>query len=315
MPPFKRLVFLASWLIASLAQAEPARECASQPSVIGVEKAVSTSFQLKSAEGLCLQGYQWTPATAPRGVVIVAHGLRDHANRYARLVTALAAQGWVVQAQDMRGHGNSGGERQRFESIADLVADLDLGVQRARSTYPELPVFLFGHSLGGLISTTYVSQAGTQIRGVMLSGPLLVLPESATWIEKKIALLIAAVAPGAHIQKIDDTLFLREPASRAQLSADPLVDHRSLPAASARAILGALESLPLKVGSITVPVLAMHGLADESAPIEGSRWLMNSVKSVDKTLLEVPLAKHDLVNEPEGLALSETMVKWIQKRL
>ncbi|HYW57159.1 MAG TPA: alpha/beta hydrolase [Polaromonas sp.] len=289
--------------------------CAPSAATVPVAQASASSFQLTSADGICLQGYQWAPVGAPRGVVIVAHGLRDHSNRYARLIAPLVAQGLVVQAQDMRGHGASGGDRQRFDSVDDLVADLSLGITRARATRPNLPVFVFGHSMGGMTAATYAARPDPQIRGVILSAPFLVLPENASRFEQVIGRAIAAVAPGAKIQKLDDTVFLREESARRALATDPLVDHSDLPAASARAALNGVEAIAARMSSVSVPLLILHGLADESTSIAGSRLLVKTAKSSDKTLREIPVARHDLTNEPEGPQLALDIAKWVGDRL
>ena len=307
------IAFVAS--ILSPAAHAAGTACAPGAASVSVAQTSASRFQLSGADGICLQGYQWTPTGTPRGVVIVAHGLRDHSNRYARLVAPLAAQGLIVQAQDMRGHGASGGERQRFNSVDDLVADLVLGIERARAARPDLPVFLFGHSLGGLVATTYATQPNSRVRGVILSAPLLVLPDNASRFEQVIGRVIAAIAPGARVQKLDDTVFLREEGARLALAADPLVDHSNLPAASARAALNGLEAIAPRMGAVAVPLLVLHGQVDETTNIAGSRLLVGTAKSRDKILREVPLARHDLVNEPEGTQLGLDIAKWVVEHL
>src|SRR5689334_14347215 len=100
----------------------------------------------------CLFDQSWTPRTAPlRGVFVLVHGLRDHSTRYDAFARALAARGYVVYAEDLRGHGRSGGDRQFIDSLEIYVDDVLAEIARARHEHPGLPVFVFGHSMGGAV--------------------------------------------------------------------------------------------------------------------------------------------------------------------
>jgi pimeloyl-ACP methyl ester carboxylesterase len=100
-------------------------------------------------------------------VVVITHGIRDHALRYGAFARQLNAQGYAVYAQDLRGHAHSGGQRQRFDSMAQLVADTDLVVEAATRAHPGTPVFAFGHSVGGLVTTQYALAHGGKLKGVV----------------------------------------------------------------------------------------------------------------------------------------------------
>ncbi|RKI22396.1 alpha/beta fold hydrolase, partial [Corallococcus sp. AB004] len=139
--------------------------------------ATSPGFERTASDGMCLSSVRWEPAHPPvRGVVVLIHGLRDYSDRYGRLAEALQAQGFAVVAQDHRGHGHSGGDRQSMESMQQLVDDVDGVIQDARTRHPGVPVVVFGHSMGGLIATHYVLQHAPGVSGLILSGAGIVLP-------------------------------------------------------------------------------------------------------------------------------------------
>lgn len=276
---------------------------------------VFTPYCAKSSDDTCLQAYEWKPRSGPvRGALVIAHGLRDHATRYGALAEALGAQGFAIYAQDMRGHGRSGGDRQRFDSIAQLVEDLDLAVTEAKKRNPGVPVFLYGHSLGGLVSTEYVLAHGDNLKGFILSGPALKLQPSVSGGEKAAARFFSSVLPGLPAQALDDSEFVRDPAAKAELASDPLVDHANLPARSAAAALDAIEDVQRRMEQVTVPFLVMHGSADKATNPEGSRELYARAHSTDKTLKIYDGLYHDLMHEPEHDRIIGEVTAWILAR-
>ena len=141
------------WLAALAGAAALAAFAGARPSVgdcSGVATAPGTSsYRVRAADGNCLQGYLWSPAAAPaQAVAVLVHGIHDHPGRYDGLARALNAQGVAVLAQDHRGHGASGGARQRVDSVAQLAADVGLALAEASRRHPGLSLFLYGRHPG-----------------------------------------------------------------------------------------------------------------------------------------------------------------------
>ncbi|HYV43683.1 MAG TPA: alpha/beta hydrolase [Myxococcaceae bacterium] len=294
-----------------------ARTCAAtaHPPPAGSTSAVRP-YQATAADGTCLQAYEWKPASGHVvGAVVIVHGIRDHASRYAALADALTAKGLAVYAQDMRGHGDSGGDKQRFDSLPQLVADTDLAVEEARKLNPGVPVFVYGHSLGGLISTHYALAHGDKLRGLVLSGPALKLFPSVTDGQKGAARFFSGILPGLPAQEVDDTQFVREEAAKKDLASDPLVYHDNLPARSAAAALDGIDEVQKRMGELKVPVLILHGSADKATNPEGSKELKERAATADKTLHIYEGVFHDLLHEPERAQIIQEVVGWITARL
>ncbi|MEZ4238582.1 MAG: alpha/beta hydrolase [Myxococcota bacterium] len=268
------------------------------------------AWRVTAADGTCLQGYRWSPDGPPRASVVLVHGIRDHALRYEPLATELTAAGFAVVAQDHRGHGRSGGPRQSFDAIATLEDDVALAVDQARAAAPDRPVFLFGHSMGGLVATTYVLDHPDEIAALALTGPALQLPDDVKPVEIRAARLLSRLTPGLHVQDIDDTAFVREPAAKAELAADPLIDHGKLPARSAGALVRGIDAVQARMAEVRLPVLALHGSEDPATNPAGSRALIARAASTDKTLHIVEGAAHDLLHEPEQAAVRAELVGW-----
>ena len=294
----------------------PARPCiGALPDVAVADDVTRTPYRTEAPVAQCLQAYEWKAGAPARGVVVIVHGLRDHSVRYEALAEALVKQGLVVYAQDMRGHGRSGGDRQRMDSMDELVADIHLEVAEAKKRNPGLPVFVFGHSLGGLISTTYAVKHGDELTGLMLSGPALKLLPGVSDGDKAGARLFSSLIPGLKVQALDDTEFVREAAAKKELAEDPLVDHANLPARSAAMALDAIDFIQAHLAEVKVPFLVMHGTVDKATNIEGSVALSEKAASTDKTLKKWEGVSHDLLHEPERQQVIDLVTSWVVARL
>ena len=119
--------------------------------------------------------YHWIPDPAPKGCVLIAHGLGEHAARYARFAQALAGAGYESWAPDHRGHGKTAAEGEAGwladrDGFRRVIEDLRIIVQVIRKERPGVPVFLFGHSWGSFLSQGYCSLYGSDLAGCILSG-------------------------------------------------------------------------------------------------------------------------------------------------
>jgi lysophospholipase len=309
----RRLPLCAFLALTGCATVQP---CLSPPPVVTPAHADLTvsAFQHQGAEQTCLQAFEWKPKAAPRAVLLIVHGIRDHALRYQPLAEAVAEQGFVVYAQDMRGHGHSGGPRQRWETLTELRDDVDLLIAEAKQRNPGLPLFVYGHSMGGLVSTD-VALEHPELAGLVLSGAALKLLPDVTSGQQTAARFFGAIAPGLKAQHLDDSLFVRDPAVRAAFAADPLVVHDDLPARSAAATLNGIEAVHARSAELKLPLLVMHGTVDHATNPEGSQELVQRAASTDKTLKLWDGVYHDLLNEPEGPQVIALVTTWLVAHL
>lgn len=134
-------------------------------------------FTFTASDGASLSAYKWEPASSPRGVIHIAHGLAEHAGRYARTAKALNAFGYVVYAHDMRGHGKSAQSPDDLGFLAEddgwnrVVRDVAEMVTSEAESHAELPVILLGHSLGSYLAQQVIYEYPNLIQAVILSAP------------------------------------------------------------------------------------------------------------------------------------------------
>jgi acylglycerol lipase len=308
---FRMSLTAAAFTLAGAAQAT--NDCADVNS--NIRTTAFTTKTMQASDGLCLRSFAWQPAQMPvRGVVVVTHGIRDYALRYQRFAEQLTKQGFAVFAQDLRGHAHSGGERQRFDSMARMVEDTDMIVNEAKLRYPNVPLYVYGHSLGGLITTRYSLDHADKLSGVVLSGAALKRPHSVSGFSAGLAQLVAMVAPGLKVVQVDDSEFSKDKAVMAALASDPLVSRDKLPAATAAATLKAIADAQQRMSQLKLPLLVIYGTADSVNPIEGSQAFVKAVASTDKTLKAYSGVYHDMLNEPERDQIAADVIAWLLAR-
>lgn len=249
----------------------------------------------------------WRPAGASKGVIVIHHGLADHGARYAELAARLTAAGYTVWAFDMRGHAHASGRRVVIDDIDDLVDDLDAVVRRARE--PGKPLFLFGHSLGGLVTTVYEIERRPDVAGVVLSAPGLAFDVPAFGIGA--IRFIAAIAPNAPILDTPHDDFSTSAAVIADMKRDPMIETPKGPARTSRAATEGLRRVWAHPERFVAPLLAVHGTADKIVAPIASRDLVARAGTEDRTLRLYDGFQHDLLHEPEGARVATEIIAWL----
>ena len=259
----------------------------------------------------------WEPETAPKALLALIHGLGEHTGRYAHVGKVMTDAGYALVGFDLRGHGKSGGARGHSSSLNVYMRDIrqffDLMAQR----YPELPHFLYGHSLGGLLSLSYAIQYGTGLKGVMVTGAAL---RSALQEQKgkiAVAKLLGAFLPAMTIQSgLDPTTISRDQKVVDAYVNDSLV-HYSTSLGFGKSALSAIDLCFARAGEFTIPLLMMHGTGDKLTYPSGSEDFARLVGEAgnDVTLKLWDGLYHELHNEPEKAEVFKFMTEWLDKQL
>lgn len=248
-----------------------------------------------------------------KSVLVIMHGLKDHSTRYATFAERLAQKGVAVYAFDLRGHAHSAGQRVGIESFDEYIEDLSIFMLRVKAREGQgKKVFLLGHSMGGAIATLYAMKKQPHLNGLILSAAALrvnVCPLKVGGTK-----LTASVAPNAGVFNLDLDRFSRDPNVVKEGKADPLVYQDGAPAKTARELLAAIRVIEDNPGALHVPILALHGEADEVTDPRGSKNLVAQAASTDKTLKLYPTLVHDLLHEPEKEMVMTDIEKWMLDR-
>lgn len=268
----------------------------------------------EGAGGLKLFERSWRPRGPVRSVLVVMHGLKDHSSRYAGAAEKLCRQGVAVYAFDLRGHGNSDGDRVWVDKFDDYLADLDTFVARVKEKEPGKPVFVFGHSMGGAIVTLWTLEKKPAIQGLILSGPALKAGSDVSGFLIGVTKFLSGLFPSLAVMDLPNENFSRDKAVVEDMGKDPLVYQGKGPARTAAELLRAFDRIEEKMPQLTLPFLVMHGTADKLTNPEGSKLLVERAKSEDKTLKLYEGVFHDLLHEPEHDQILGELAMWIAKR-
>lgn len=261
----------------------------------------------------------WTPEAAaedvPSGIVVVAHGVAEHAGRYRHVIERLCSLGLVVYAPDHRGHGRSGGKRVALAKWSDFTDDLHTLFGIAAAEYPNKRTFLLGHSMGGAIALSYALDHQADLDGLMLSGPAVVPSVGQPKALVAVGKILGRLVPAAPVLKLDPNLVSRDKNVVDAYVADPLRYPGSVTAGLAAAILGVGETFPARLPSLTIPVLLQHGTADGLADVSGSDLIADRAGSEDLTLKKYDGLFHEVFNEPEKERVLDDLIAWLRPRV
>ena len=245
----------------------------------------------------------WDPET-PAAAVALVHGLAEHSGRYEHVGRALADAGYAVRAVDIHGHGHSDGFPGKVSGVAQWHDDTGAVLDLARQAAPGSPIFLLGHSLGSLITASYVVNVQPDIEGFVISG-YAGLPG---W-----ALLESMSDPeGASIPP---ELISRDPAVVKAYVEDPLVFQDRVPVECNAAAMEAAIGANTGAASIITPVFMVHGSDDAICDVEGAREFHAALGSADKDLVVYEGLYHEVMNEPERDRVLGDIVAWLDRHV
>lgn len=270
---------------------------------------------LRTADGLDLFTRRWLPDMETRAAVALVHGVHEHSGRYAYVASALMRRGVAVHAVDLRGHGQSPGERGRVGSFDEYVLDVARLLEETFGAAGGTPVFLMGHSMGGLVAAATVVERGAEgLAGLVLSSAALRVPATTPAALRKLAPLVARVAPGLPVQRLDLSGLSRDPVVVRNYGEDPLTTTQAVRAHTANAILEAAERVRQRPEAFRLPLYLFHGTADRITDPAGTRWLAEHAPSDDVTLRLYDGLYHEALNEPERDEVIRDLADWLVDR-
>ena len=266
-------------------------------------------------DGLNLFEHWWTPRNESRATVVLVHGLKDHGARYSHVGEWLAERDYATYALDLRGHGESGGERFFVDAFDEYLDDLEVFIGRVRKREPEKPMFLLGHSMGGAVASLFVLLRKPELKGLILSAPALEPTENVSPVLILLSRVISRLFPRAPVTKVDVKALSHLPEVIEAARKDPLSNQRPAPARTGYEILRAMRRIREKATEIELPFLVMHGTGDHLTNPQGSQRLFKLAGSKDKELKLYEGFYHEILNEAERERVLEDITRWLEERL
>jgi alpha-beta hydrolase superfamily lysophospholipase len=246
----------------------------------------------------------------PKAVVVLVHGHGEHVGRYVHVAEAFIKAGYALSGFDLRGHGKSGGPRGHTSSYEALMDDIADFLAQVANRYPRLPLFLYGHSLGGNLVLNFILRRKPNVVGAIVTAPWLKLAFDPPAVQVTLARAMNKIAPGfTQNSKLDTTALSRDVQIVKAYDNDPLVHDKI----SARLYVGIYDSGLWAIehaSGIPVPLLLMHGTADRLTSAQASRdFAERGGKKV--TWRAWDGWYHEIHNEPEKAEVLKVMTTWM----
>jgi alpha-beta hydrolase superfamily lysophospholipase len=255
----------------------------------------------------------WTGEGDPRGIVLFIHGLGEHGGRYEELASKVVEAGFVAVAPDHRGHGRSGGLRGHVNDFSQYVGDLLQTVEHMRAEYdPTLPLFVFGHSMGGLIAMMLVlDRPEVRVTGLVMSNPLLGVAVKAPKFKVVLGRVMSRILPKLRLDnELVTTNLSRDPAEVKAYEDDPLVS-RLISTRWYTSMLSAMEVTGVRAGELKIPSLWVVSGSDRICNHKRSLSFAESVTGAPVVVKLLPEAYHEPHNGPQRGEVHEALLSWL----
>ena len=265
-------------------------------------------------DGMALFYQAWLPSSPPRATLINLHGLGDHSGLYPSIAAHLPSHGFAVYAYDMRGNGRSPGQRAYLREWDEYRGDLHEFIQQVRTWQTGSPIFLLGHSLGGLVVLDYALHFPVGVAGVIAAAPPLgrvgVPP-----VLMALGRVMSRIWPRFSLEVgMDLSGLARDPAVVQTVLSDPLF-HRRGTARLSTEVTAAIARVQARASDLSVPLLILHGSADRMVPPDGSREFFQKVRHPVREFREYPGAYHGLFADWDQEMVLADLERWLCVRL
>jgi len=269
---------------------------------------------LIAPDGLRLFMPYWLPDDDPRATVVLVHGYGEHSGRYGHVADALTQCGAAVYAYDQRGYGRSEGDRAYIEDFDTYLDDLDYVLQTP--VLPaDVPRFLMGHSMGGLVVLRHALLRQPDVEGLVLSAPAIEInPDLAPFL-RRFAQWIGRVAPRLPTVRSPEGGISRDADVVAYAENDPLNYHGAVRARMGAEMLRAGDAVKERLEDVEYPFVVFHGTADTLTNPEWSQRLYDRAASTDKTIHLYDGLYHETHNEPERETVLRDLADWVHERM
>jgi alpha-beta hydrolase superfamily lysophospholipase len=272
-----------------------------------------STFTASDGDNVAVQDWPLPEGLLLRGVIVLVHGLGEHAGRYDHLARRLNEWGFAVRGYDQYGHGESGGVRGALPATSRLLDDLADIVDSTRARMDdETPLILLGHSMGGLVAGCFVAQKRRPLEGLIMSSPA--LDPGLNSLQRMLLAVLPRVAPNFTVGNgVDPELISHDPAVVAAYKADPRV-HDRISGRLARFIADAGPWVVSRASHWKVPTLLMYAGADHLVNPKGSHAFAAGVPNDVVTVRCFDDLFHEIFNEVDAEPVFEQLRQWLDAR-
>lgn len=278
-----------------------------------MEDSILAPYVASDGENIAIQDWPLDRGRRPRGMVLLVHGLGEHAGRYGRLARRLNEWGFAVRGYDQYGHGESGGVRGGLPSQDRLLDDLsDIMESTRRRMRDDTPMILFGHGLGALVAARLVSMRPHAVQALVLSSPA--FDRGLSTAQKMTLSLLLKLAPNLRVGSgVRPKWLSHDPQVVAEYGKDRYV-HDRITARMANFIAEAGTATLARAPHWTVPTLLLYAGRDRVVKPDGSRRFAATAPTELVTAHCFEPLYHEVFNEADSEPVFQTLRQWLDAR-
>jgi len=269
----------------------------------------------KNQENQSIYFQSWLPDNPAKAVLLIVHGLNEHCGRYDHFSDFFVNEGFAVYGMDLIGHGKSDGTRSYVKDFTNYINDLILYLEKIKQLQPGSPIFLIGHSMGGLIGSLFLIDHPGQVAGAVLSGPVVQIPDDVTPLFIALGKVVSFVFPKLGLLKIDLSGLSRDPDVVQAYKDDPFVNSGKFTARVSAEMTRSFDRVADEGSRIKDPVLILHGGSDRIVNPTCSHFLYALISSEIKEKIIYDSYYHEIYNDPGHEKVFEDVSSWINNQL
>jgi len=271
--------------------------------------------RFQTPKGANIYYQHWQAEDTPKAILFVVHGLAEHSGRYMNLVNYFVPRGYAVYGLDHIGHGKSDGARVYLERFSDFIEPLKTYFDMIQGWQPGKPVFLVGHSMGGLIGSVYLLEHQDELKGAVLSAPAVKVSDNISPATIFLGKILSGILPRTGLLALDAATISKDKAVVDAYLNDPLVYTGKVTARLAAEMLSAMQRVTAEATTIRLPILLLQGSADRLVDPGGANMLHQKASTSDKTLKVYDGLYHEVFNEPEREQVLKDVETWLEAHL
>lgn len=266
----------------------------------------------KSIRDLNIYYKGWLPDGDVKAVILIVHGVGEYCERYTNVINHFVPLGYAVYGLDHIGHGKSGGARSMVVRFEDFIEPLTTYYKMVKDWHPHRSIFIYGHSMGGLITSFYLLEHQADFKGAIISAPAVKIPDNISPMVIAIGKILSTIAPKVGLIGLDTNYLSHDKTVVDTYNADPLVFHGKMPARLSAEMLRAMLRVADDARKITLPLFIFQGSGDKIVDPAGAPMLYEKAGSKDKTIKIYEGLYHEVHNEPEREKMFADLEGWLQ---
>ncbi len=274
---------------------------------------IQNNLQWTSPDGLNFFAHTWQPDNKPQAVITLVHGLGEHCLRYTPYFDFLVKNNIAILGFDLRGHGQTEGKRGVIKSYQRLLDDIDIAVLKTKELFPDIPHFIYGHSMGGNLALNYLMRKNHNLTGGIITSPWLILANDPNFILKAIVSFLKGLLPNITIDSGLEIDYISSDKNEVEKYRNDKLNHGRISFKLFSTITSSGIWAIANIKKLQTPILLMHGSGDKITSHQASKLIAKNNPDFIE-YVEWENRYHELHNETNRPNVAQKVIDWIKAK-